>query len=374
MTEAKSLLKELDDAVLQGSAESRLRALWHATDLLIVGRYTEDQIWIFGEVIGRLADEIEVAARAKLAKRLAHTDNAPVNIVNKLAFDDSIDVAGPVLQHSERLDAKTLVSNIRTKSQLHLLAISKRNSIPVVVTDELVTRGNREVVNSVVTNNGARFSDFGFLHMIKRSETDSILAENLGLRKEIPRHMFQQLISKASDDVKRKLERERPDLAGQIQTSVTDVTGALQSKFGPASKSYFIAKRVVETQHQYGNLNENSILEYARSHKIEETTVGLSLLCALPVDVVERALIDNNREMALILAKALNFAWETAMSLLFLCAKDHRISARDLEDMKEEYGRLNTDTSRSVLKFYQSRKDAAAAESDQRRLPQLHTQ
>lgn len=374
MTEAKSLLKELDDAVLQGSAESRLRALWHATDLLIVGRYTEDQIWIFGEVIGRLADEIEVAARAKLAKRLAHTDNAPVNIVNKLAFDDSIDVAGPVLQHSERLDAKTLVSNIRTKSQLHLLAISKRNSIPVVVTDELVTRGNREVVNSVVTNNGARFSDFGFLHMIKRSETDSILAENLGLRKEIPRHMFQQLISKASDDVKRKLERERPDLAGQIQTSVTDVTGALQSKFGPASKSYFIAKRVVATQHQYGNLNENSILEYARSHKIEETTVGLSMLCALPVDVVERALIDNNREMALILAKALNFAWETAMSLLFLGAKDHRISARDLEDMKEEYGRLNTDTSRSVLKFYQSRKDAAAAESDQRRLPQLHTQ
>jgi uncharacterized protein (DUF2336 family) len=374
MTEAKSLLKELDDAVLQGSAESRLRALWHATDLLIVGRYTEDQIWIFGEVIGRLADEIEVAARAKLAKRLAHTDNAPVNIVNKLAFDDSIDVAGPVLQHSERLDAKTLVSNIRTKSQLHLLAISKRNSIPVVVTDELVTRGNREVVNSVVTNNGARFSDFGFLHMIKRSETDSILAENLGLRKEIPRHMFQQLISKASDDVKRKLERERPDLAGQIQTSVTDVTGALQSKFGPASKSYFIAKRVVATQHQYGNLNENSILEYARSHKIEETTVGLSLLCALPVDVVERALIDNNREMALILAKALNFAWETAMSLLFLGAKDHRISARDLQDMREEYGRLNTETSRSVLKFYQSRKDAAAAESDQRRLPQLHTQ
>ena len=237
-----------------------------------------------------------------------------------------------------------------------------------------MTRGDQKVVSSVARNNGARFSDFGFLHMIKRSETDSILAENLGLRKEIPRHMFQQLISKASDDVKRKLERERPDLAGQIQTSVTDVTGALQSKFGPASKSYFIAKRVVATQHQYGNLNENSILEYARSHKIEETTVGLSLLCALPVDVVERALIDNNREMVLILAKALNFAWETAMSLLFLGAKDHRISARDLEDMKEEYGRLNTDTSRSVLKFYQSRKDAAAAESDQRRLPQLHTQ
>ena len=216
------------------------------------------------------------------------------------------------------------------------------------------------------------FSDFGFLHMIKRSETNSILAEHLGLRKEIPRHMFQQLIAKASDDVKRKLERERPDLAGQIQTSVTEVTGKLHSKFGPASKAHFAAKRAVAVQHQYGNLNENSILEYARSHKIEEATVGLALLCSLPVDVVERALVDNNREMALILAKALDFAWETAMALLFLGAKDHRISSRDLDDMREEFARLNTEASRSVLRFYQSRKNAAAVESDQRRLPQLH--
>ena len=373
MTETRSFLQEINEAILQGSPESRARALWHATDLLIAGRYTEDQIWVFGEVIGRLADEIEVAARAKLAKRLAHFDNAPFNIVMILAFDDSIDVAGPVLQHSERLDAKTLVTNIRTKSQPHLLAISKRRSIPVAVTDELVTRGNREVVHSVASNNGASFSDFGFLHMIKRSENDSILAEQLGLRKEIPRHMFQQLIAKASDDVKRRLERERPDLVGQIQNSVTDVTGTLHSKFGPASKSYFTAKRVVTTQHQYGNLNENSILEYARSHKIEEATVGLSLLCSLPVDVVERALVDNNGELTLILAKALDFAWETTMSLLFLGAKDHRISASDLDDMREEFASLNTETSRSVLRFYQKRKNAAAVESDERRLPQLHS-
>ena len=372
MTEARSFLRELSEAVLRGSPESRARALWHATDILIEGRYTEDQIWVFGEVIGRLADEIEVVARAKLAERLAHTNNAPFNIVMILAFDDSIDVAGPVLQHSQRLDAKTLVTNIRTKSQPHLLAISKRSSIPVVVTDELVTRGNREVVQSVASNNGASFSDFGFLHMIKRSETDSILAEQLGLRKEIPRHMFQQLIAKASDDVKRKLERERPDLVGQIQTSVSDVTGKLHSKFGPASKAHFSAKRAVAVQHQYGNLNENSILEYARSHKIEEATVGLSRLCSLPVHVVERALVDRNREMTMILAKALDFTWETTMALLFLSAKDHRISSRDLDDMREEFASLNTEASRSVLRFYQTRKYAAAVESDERRLPQLH--
>src|SRR6202163_1882252 len=98
MSETKWFLRELNDAILRGTAESRMRALWHTTDLMITGRYSDEEIWTFGEVIGRLADEIEVAARAQLARRLARIDNAPVNIIHKLAFDDSIDVAGPILQ------------------------------------------------------------------------------------------------------------------------------------------------------------------------------------------------------------------------------------------------------------------------------------
>jgi uncharacterized protein (DUF2336 family) len=371
MSQVKSFLRDLDDAVLRGTAESRMRALWHATDLLIAGRYSDDEIWTFGEVIGRLADEIEVAARAQLAKRLARFDKAPVNIIHKLAFDDSIDVAGPVLRESERLEDYALVANVCTKSQPHLLAISKRKSLEEAVTDVLVTRGNQEVVSSVANNNGARFSEFGFLHMIKRAEGDSILAEQLGLRKDIPRHLFQQLIAKASDDVKKRLERERPTMVDQIQSSVSDVTGELQSKFGPVSRRHFVAKRVVATQHQQGNLNENSISGYARSHKLDEVTIGMSLLCSLPGDVIERALLDKNREMLLILAKALDFSWATTMSLLFLGARDHRITAQELNDLEREFGRINVETSRSVLQFYQSRKNAGDADSSLKRQPAL---
>jgi hypothetical protein len=46
------------------------------------------------------------------------------------------------------------------------------------------------------------------------------------------------------------------------------------------------------------------------------------------------------------------------MSLLFLGAKDHRITARELNDLERDFGRLNVKTSRSVLEFYQSRKNA----------------
>src|ERR1700732_5390528 len=96
MTEARSFLQEINEAILQGSPESGLRALWHTTDILIAGRYTEDQIWVFGEVIERLADEIELAARAKLAKLLARSDNAPFHIVMILASDAWAVLCGPV--------------------------------------------------------------------------------------------------------------------------------------------------------------------------------------------------------------------------------------------------------------------------------------
>jgi uncharacterized protein (DUF2336 family) len=374
MTAAKSFLKELDDAILRGTSETRTRALWHTTDLLISGRYSDDEIWTFGEVIGRLADEIEIAARAQLARRLARFDKAPVNIIHKLAFDDSIDVAGPILRESERLEAYALVANACTKGQSHMLAISERKTIEEAVTDVLVTRGNWDVVNSVANNDGARLSDFAFLHMIQRAEGDSILAEQLGLRKDIPRQLFQQLIAKASEDVRKRLETERPEMGDQIKTSVSDVTGELQSKFGPVSRSYFVAKRVVATQHQQGNLNEKSIAGYARSHKFEEVTIGLALLCSLPGDVIERAMVDRNREMLLVLAKALDFSWETTMSLLFLGAKDHRITAQDLNDLEAEFGRLNVKTSQSVLEFYKSRKNAGAADSDLKRQPALAMQ
>jgi uncharacterized protein (DUF2336 family) len=361
-SEEKLFLRDLDDAVTRGSPESRSKALWHTTDLMMTGSFSEDEIWTFGEVITRLASEIEVAARAQLAQRVARFDHAPVNIVHKLAFDDAIEVAGPVLRESKQLEPYALVANVCTKSQTHMLAISKRETLVESVTDELVTRGNQEVVKSVVQNNGARFSDFGFLHMIKRAEGDSILAEQLGLRKDIPRHVFQQLIAKASSDVKKRLEGERPDMAQHIQSSVTDVAGALQSKFGPVSRTHFVAKRLVAAQHRLGNLNENSISTYARSHRLDEVTIGLSLLCALPSDVIERAVLDKSRETLLILVKALDFSWETTMAILFLGAKDHRITAQDLRDLESEYGRLNIETSRSVLAFYQSRKNGAAAE------------
>ncbi|MBR0692084.1 DUF2336 domain-containing protein [Bradyrhizobium lablabi] len=359
MVEATEFLAELENAVSKGTAETRRRALWHATDRLITGSYSEEQIWAFGEIIGRLAQEIEVSARVRLANVLARSKNAPVEVVGTLARDDLIDVAGPILQHSERLDPNTLMSCARDKGQQHLLAISKRRTVPDAVTDILLERGSQAVVTSVARNSGAHFSESGFLQLLRRSEDDSILAECVGHRRDIPRQVFHQLISKASDEVKEKLKRERPDMQGHVQSIVTDVEGAIHARFGPASKDYFSAKRTVAKLHQQGDLTEDRVFQFAHSIKFNETVAALALLSSMPVDIVERALIDKNRQSTLILAKALKLSWTTTMSLLFLGAPSYRITAGELDRMKTGYGSLNAETCLRVLDAYRSRKQSA---------------
>lgn len=354
MEKVKPLLRELEDAVSKGDPERRLRAIWHATDVLVDGTFTEEQIKIFGEVLVCLSADIEHAARVRLSNLLAKRDNAPLNVVRQLAFDDSIEVAGPVLRYSERIDPRDLVANASSKGQQHMLAISQRKTLPVEVTDVLVVRGSPAVARSVVSNRGAKLSDTGFLHLVRRSDGDRVLAEQVGLRRDIPQRVFEQLVAKASDDVRRKLETERPDLMAAVRTAVNAATSGLHAKHGPASKDYFAAKAAVGGLHREGQLNEDKVFEFAYSMKFNEAAFSTALLCDLPAGAVERALTDRNRSPVLIMAKALGFGWNTAMALLFLGAPDCRIPAGELEAFKAEFQRLTVENASRVLEVYRA--------------------
>jgi hypothetical protein len=145
-------------------------------------------------------------------------------------------------------------------------------------------------------------------------------------------------------------------MAGEIATLVSDVTGELHAIFGPASKNYFLAKKAVSQLHRYGNLNEKAIFGYAQARQFQEVIAGLSLLCSLPANAIERGLADPTGEMPLIFAKFLGFSWETTMSLLFLGAGSHRIQARKLDELGARFSKLEAEAAQRVIQLYQSRK------------------
>lgn len=355
------LINGLEQAYAEGTPQTRLAALWYTTDAMLTGHFSDEQLWVFGEVIDRLASELELQARAKLADRVSGYARAPLQVVKKLAADNAIEVAGPVLRRSERLDEQTLVETARSKGQPHLLAISERTSLSTAVTDVLVVRGNQEVVHSVAKNESAQFSDTGFWHLVKRSENDSILTEIVGTRKDIPRHQFLQLVAKASSEVRNKLASFAPELKDEIAHTVAELTGTIHAKLGPGSKDYFAAKRTLSELHRLGRLGQPQLFEVARAKNFESATVALSLLSGLPVDVVERALIADNSEMILIIAKATDLSWKVVQSLLILNARGAGIAQQDMDAAFKKYSRLTLASAKAVLKFYLDRRRLAHA-------------
>jgi len=153
-----SLIPELEEVVQHGSRQKRVETLQRITALFLDGArsYNDQHVGLFDDVFGILIEEIEAKARAELANRLAPVGNAPVNVLRRLAQDDDIAVAGPVLKLASRLPEDDLVGVARTKSQAHLQAISACPTLSEAVTDELVRRGDREVALRIADNRGAR--------------------------------------------------------------------------------------------------------------------------------------------------------------------------------------------------------------------------
>src|ERR1700754_2684800 len=127
---AHSIIAELEDAVRGGSSARRVETLRQVTDLFLNDgeRLSEDQVKVFDDVLCLLIARVETRARAELSKRLAPLDYAPFEVIQYLAWDDDISVAGEVLTHSNRLGAEALRDIASTKGQDHLFAISAREN------------------------------------------------------------------------------------------------------------------------------------------------------------------------------------------------------------------------------------------------------
>ncbi len=359
MITQSSLIDELERALSNGNDAQRNEMLTRITDLFLAdaSRYSVQQIGLFDEVIAKLATAIESKARAKLSIRLADIATAPAGVVRMLAFDDDIEVARPVLKESERLTDPDLVANANSKSQQHLGAIAERKSLSEAVTDILVSRGNRDVVHSVVRNSGARFSDAAFRMLVKRSSGDDTLAIHVGTRPDLPRQHFLRLLEQASATVRSRLAAENPGAAGAVAVEgvLSEVVGGIRSETRKISSQYATAAAEVGKLKQDGQLGESEVYKYARENRFEEATVSLSMLCGVELDAVEHALHDRGHEIALILAKLAGFSSTTAKAILLLKTADRGISAQDLDSALRTYEKLQIETARRVLGFYRTR-------------------
>ena len=361
MSPRESLIDQLEGVLTSSDLSKRAHVLRSVTDLFLhgSGRFTDDQIELFDVVMGKLIENIELAARVAFGSRMAMVTDAPRRAIRTLAFDDAIEVAAPVLTHSVRLDDATLVENARTRSQGHLLAISGRSVLAEAVTDILVDRGNDQVVASTAGNRGAKFSTSGMSTLVKRAQHNGDLALCVWSRPDIPRHDLVKLFARASEVVRGRLEAANPRRAALIRAAVAEASDEILAMARAGSDEHTQAQAHVRSLHSFGLLDETRLQEFAREGSYDKTAVALSLMCDLPIGLIERVLAQNDPEQLIVFAKASDLTWESVKAMITVQAGRGGVTQERLNQCFASFFRLQPRTARTALQFYRLREKAS---------------
>jgi uncharacterized protein (DUF2336 family) len=272
-------------------------------------------------------------------------------------------VSGPVLSQSAALTEADLLVVAGNQSQGHLYAIAQRQSISELVTDILIERGERNVVHAVAKNAGARISDLGFRDLVLRAGDDSQLALHVGSRRDIPRHHFLILLETASAAVCSRIIAANPQFPESVHDAVTEVVDEINLEIRSQSSDHAKAKKKVRRLKYWKELGEAKVHAAARAQDFEQVALALSILARCPIEVAERAVLNENPGAAQVVAKAAGCSWPTVKSLLLMRAADRRMSKTDLERARENFERLEVRTAKRVLKFYDSRRQLSSSSS-----------
>lgn len=315
MLQNHALLAEFEGVAASGSPSQRFTVLRRMTDLFLAdsATYTDEHIAAFGTFISCLTDGIEQQALIELSNRLAPAARAPVTVIGRLARDDDIDVARPVLEQSNALTTHDLVEVAKTKSQAHLSAIAGRASIEEPVTDVLIDRGDSAVAQKTTRNPGARFSESGLACAVQRAETDESIAAAVVDRLDLPPQLLDHLIRRATTAAReRLLAGARPEMKKRITEVLSDISKQV-SRSAASAWHRPDAKPAVSDN---AARNRSRILRCVQDRNVEGLLNALAICCDVPVLPVRKIVQQGSEQGLLVLGKISGLSWPDMHSVL----------------------------------------------------------
>ncbi len=351
MQNAQSCLLEIEALSTESSSGKRREVLHRVTDLFFLtnDQQSPDDVSTFGNVMERIAYELEVEARAELSERISSIDKAPRHLVRRLAGDD-IAVAKPVLERSRVLTDEDLVQIAQTKGQSHLHAIAKRDTLAAPVTDVIVERGENPVLLEVTKNQGAEFTNDSLVSLAEKARDNSELLSALGTRKDVQPELMVKI-------KRRVAQRLKSEMAGKHSGADIAELDSLIEKGTESLDLEGVKKSNDELQSraQKNQLTEDEIIQLARAQRLPEMVHALSVLTGLDDQMVSYCLLKADVAALGIICKASGFKSTTYLMLLQTRNGKEGIPARDVARAMREYEALSKGNANRTLRFLKIR-------------------
>jgi len=354
MSPSASLIQEIESSLAAGAAAQRSTVLRKVTDLFLTGAesFSDEQTDLFDDVFCHLIKKIERNALIELSGRLAPVAAAPSNVVRRLACDNDIVVAGPVLEQSDVLTEDDLLDIARSMSQDHLYAIAGRRHVSESVSEVLVDRGEGRVLQRVAGNSGAQFSRLTLASLLGKAGTDEDLAATVANRADIPPELFDQFVARATEAVRQRLlESVRPLVRHRIEQVIASVARKIAETEAPRRPSGAVNARGAPSNPAH--LKER-LSQAAKARRASETLTTLALCCDVPITSVKNVHRQKSEEGMIILGKAAGLGWADMKEVLAATLPEKVGSKENEKALFEKFLAMTAPNAQRVVRFIRS--------------------
>ena len=347
---------DIEQAIRNGSRDKRVDSLRKVTALFLSSaeQFSDKQIDVFDIVLLRLIERIETRALAELSQNLAPVQNAPNEVIQQLARNDEISVAGPVLKQSMRLTTSDLVEIARSKGQEHLFAITHRPNLEIPVTDILIERGQGEVLGNLMKNKTAQISKEGFTALLsKANESENLLAQ-IARRLNIPLERFRELLARATEAVREKLlALMQPGAQQDIEQVLTRASEEVVLE--TAKRDFAGAEKRIAELHKAGKFNEQALASFSRDKKYEDMVASIAAVTKLPINTIDELMHAERGDGLLIPCKSMGLSWPTVKGILQSRPSWRVMTEGELEKTRNDYIQLSRETAERITRFWHVR-------------------
>lgn len=338
-------------------AEGRQKLLREVTDIFIKsppGGLSNTEVDYFGDIMGRLAFDLETKVRKQLSETLSEEDAAPRELLTRLATDE-VDVARPVLSKSTVLQDSDLLGIIKKCSQDHLLAITVRAKVSEHVSDALVEKGNDTVLGSLAGNEGAELSRSAMETMVTRSVGgDEGLQQALTHRQGMPEDLLREMSKHVSGALRDHILSLGIDIeTGEVDQMLAEAEDWLISGVGDGGSTP--AEKYIIRKEKLNQLNPDLLVKLALEGKVSEFTAGIAKMGKIDLTTARQAILDKSGEKLAVICKALEIEPGKFSRIVDLLDPKGRIDDSDKKILVGVYGRITPESAQRAMRFLRTR-------------------
>ncbi len=319
----------------------------------------------FDDIAVSIVADMKTEARAEIAQRFANT-RLPLGRTSRQFAMDDIKVARTVLENSGALNESDLLEVVARKSQEHLMAVTKRSDIGEVVSDALVTRGNDQVVGSLLVNRSAKIARNTYERITERAQTSPALQAPLVRRQGVPLDLLNDLFESAASELRQEILKQYENVSpAELDEALKRSCERVAKAYGGMPEDLEAAKHSLRKIEQAGELKPLLLVRLMREGQASRTQFLLAFAKLTDVDfsLVLRLIDKKDIDALALLCRAAGFDRALYVTLCLFVMGDNQGRA-NLEQFGALFEQVPVQAAQRAIRFWKVRQGVQSDAGD----------